>query len=95
MALTKTDLQEINKLLDNRFYAQNEWLEQKFEAQNEWIEQKFADQKDDLLTIKDEIMKELKDMREDQETHQASHARINGELEDHEERIAKLEQPAV
>lgn len=51
--------------------------------------------KSDLLEIKDEIIKEIKDMREEQEVHQASHVRINDELEEHEEKIIRLEQKPV
>lgn len=45
----------------------------------------------EMVTIKDEIVKEVKDMREEFNVHQFSHRRINGELEDHEDRISRLE----
>lgn len=47
--------------------------------------------KDEIVTMKDEIVKELRDMREEFNVHQFSHRRINDELEDHEDRIGKLE----
>lgn len=49
--------------------------------------------KGELIEIKTEIIKEIRDMREEFDVHQASHVRIDEELEDHEERIGKLEQP--
>lgn len=63
----------------------------KVEIKNELL----AALKDDLYRIKDEIVGEFKKATENQEMHQASHTRINGELEDHEERITRLEQPAT
>lgn len=37
------------------------------------------------------IMGEIKNMREEFDVHQYSHARINDEIQDHEERIKNLE----
>ena len=47
--------------------------------------------KNELYEIKDEIVGEIKTMREEFQAHQYSHARINDEIQDHEKRIDKLE----
>lgn len=47
--------------------------------------------KDELYEIKDDIVGEIKAMREEFDTHQFSHTRINDDLQDHEKRIAVLE----
>ena len=47
--------------------------------------------KTELLEIKEEILKELRDMREEFDVHQFSHLRINDELIEHGKRIRKLE----
>lgn len=48
--------------------------------------------KNDTLTFKDEILTELKAIRENQEAHLGSHQRIEETIEGHEERITTLEQ---
>ncbi len=50
-----------------------------------------SDLKSELLEIKVEIIKEIKDMREEFDTHQYSHVRINDEIQDREKRIKVLE----
>ena len=45
----------------------------------------------DVLEMKVEILGELKDMREEFDTHQFSHIRINDELQEHDGRLKKLE----
>ena len=50
-----------------------------------------AEFKDELYTIKDEIVGEIKDMREEFEAHQYSHTRIDDTLDDHEKRLTTLE----
>lgn len=47
--------------------------------------------KDDLYEIKDEIVGEIRDMREEFNAHLFSHERISDQLQDHEDRIVKLE----
>ena len=47
--------------------------------------------KDELYEIKDEIVGEIKSMREEFNTHQYSHRRINDEIQDHDKRLKKLE----
>lgn len=65
-------------------------------AKNNLVTKDFLDDrlktfKDDLYAIKDEIMGELKGLREEFHSHQYSHVRINDEIQDHEKRINKLE----
>ena len=47
--------------------------------------------KSDLYEIKDEIVGEIKAMRDEFDTHQYSHRRINDDLQAHDERITKVE----
>jgi hypothetical protein len=47
--------------------------------------------KSDLYDIKDEIVGEIKALRDEFDAHQYSHTRINDDLENHEERLTKLE----
>ena len=47
--------------------------------------------KGDLYEIKDEIVGEIKTSREESDTHQYSHVRINEELEEHDKKITKLQ----
>lgn len=51
--------------------------------------------KDDLYQIKDEIMGELKRNRENDETHQFSHMRINDDVQDLDKRVKNLEKHAT
>ena len=44
-----------------------------------------------MLESEERIMGELKDMREEHDTHQYSHMRINDELQEHESRLKVLE----
>lgn len=44
-----------------------------------------------ILESEIKILGELKDMREEFSTHQFSHIRINDELQEHSERLKKLE----
>lgn len=50
-----------------------------------------SDLSGELYKIKDEIVGEIKTMREEFNVHQYSHVRIDEELEDHEKRIVVLE----
>ena len=47
--------------------------------------------KEELYQIKDEIIGEIKKMREEFNAHQFSHMRINDDISDHEKRLIKLE----
>ena len=47
--------------------------------------------KTELLEIKEEIVGEIKGMREEFDTHQYSHTRINDELHEHDDRLKVLE----
>lgn len=49
--------------------------------------------KDDLFQIKDEIVGEIKDMRQEFNAHQFSHARTEETLDNHEKRLSTLEKP--
>jgi predicted RNase H-like nuclease (RuvC/YqgF family) len=60
------------------------YLDQRLEKSN-------AKLKEELYEIKDEIVGEIKAMRDEFNAHQYSHARINDELQDHDKRIGKLE----
>lgn len=50
--------------------------------------------KNDLYQIKDEILGEFKKVMENEEVHQASHARINDDLGELGSRVERLEQTA-
>lgn len=47
--------------------------------------------KNDLIQFKDEILTEIKKLREDDEAHRFSHMRINDELQEHSKQVAKLQ----
>lgn len=49
--------------------------------------------KEEFIEIKDEIVGEIKAMREEFDAHQVSHARIENTLEDHEKRLSVLRDP--
>jgi len=57
---------------------------------NKMLEVFGIDLKNELFEIKDEIIGEIKAMREEFDTHQYSHRRINDEVQDHEKRLAAL-----
>lgn len=63
----------------------------KTELKTELKEELRADLKSDLYDIKDEIVKEIKDLREEFQAHQFSHIRINDDLQDHEKGLKGLE----
>lgn len=58
---------------------------------NKSLEDFRVDFKSELYEIKDEIVGEIKAMREEFNTHQYSHRRINDEIQDHEKRLVVLE----
>jgi len=47
--------------------------------------------REELVVIKDEVVGELKAMREEFEVHAFSHSRLDDEIDDHEKRIKALE----
>ena len=72
--LTQKDLDEIEELIDRK-------LDEKI---------KFLPTKDEFYTKMDELMVEIKAVREEQKTHSGQHSEINDTLETHETRIKKL-----
>lgn len=75
--LTQKDLDQVEKLTRNIIKA----------------EIKHLPSKDEFYTKMDEIMGGLKTIREEQELVTGKNSEIIETLEDHESRIAKLEQP--
>ena len=57
----------------------------------ERLDNKLVNFKSEILNSVDQVMGELKAIRENQEVHDFAHSRINDELSDHEVRIRKLE----
>ncbi len=72
--LTQKDLDKIEELIDRK-------LDEKI---------KFLPTKDDFYNKMDELMVEIKAVREEQETHSGQHSEINDTLETHETQIKKL-----
>lgn len=94
----------LNKLLEQTEITKIETrkLNEKIEGTRNWmwIElEKFSDKildemallRNDVANIKDEIITELKTSREEFVAHQGAHFRKQETLDDHEKRIAKLE----
>lgn len=77
--LTQKDFDEIEQLLEEK-------LEEKF---NERF--KHLPTKEEFYNKLDELMTEVKAMREEQEVHAGQYSNISDELENHETRIKKLE----
>lgn len=73
---TKTDIYRLENRVDD--------LEEKFIG-------KLVEFKDKILNAVDAVIKEVKAMREEQTAHSGQHMRISDEIENHEERIEKLE----
>ena len=88
-------LSSTKKYLDERLSLMGDYINERFdefgEKITEMMNKRFDENKRDLLTIKDEIITELKNNRDNQEMHDVSHERINKDLDDHEERIEVLE----
>lgn len=59
----------------------------------EELEKKLTDFRDKILNAVDAVMKEVVAMREEQTIHFHQHEQINEKLDDHEQRIKKLEPP--
>jgi len=70
--------------LDKQNFVTEDYLDERFDNFKEEI-------KDDLYSIKDEIMGELKKNRENDETHQFSHMRVNDDLQELDKRVTNLE----
>lgn len=84
--LTKTDLDNMKGLIDERLDVM---LDTKLDEKlNEKL--KFFPTKDDFFTKMDELLSEVKAMREEQEAHSGQHSDINDELENHSIKINKL-----
>lgn len=59
------------------------------------LEKNISEMKKDILEMKLEILGELKNMREENATHQFSHMRINDDLIEHDDRLRKLESAKI
>jgi hypothetical protein len=68
-----------------------EILDKRFEEFTDFMTKLHENMVDELYKIRDIIVGEIKDYREEHDTHQASHMRINDELNLHDKRIKKLE----
>lgn len=79
--------------LDERLKLMGGYINERFDEFSEKMKERFDENKRDLLSIKDEIIAELKPNRDNQEMHDVSHTRINKTLRDHDERIEHLEAP--
>lgn len=77
--------------VDERF----DQVDQKFNEVNDQIIQLKKDLSSEMLNWKVEIVGEIKAMREEFDTHQYSHLRINETLEDHEKRLTSHGAPAM
>lgn len=56
-----------------------------------YLDKRLKQQKDDIV---EEIVKEIKDMREEFNVHQFSHTRINDDLSELDDRVTKIEKTA-
>lgn len=83
MRKKKTDALVTKNYLTRRLGLLEERLDYK-------VGKRFKEFKNDMIVMKDEIIKEVKDMREEFNTHQYSHSRIDETLENHEARLKKL-----
>jgi len=100
--ITKKDIQKLEeqvkiikvetRTFGNKLNAlkNNLWFER--ENLKDKLEDKMTLLRDDVATMKDEIITELKTMREEQEVHQGAHDRQQENLDNHEQRITLLEQ---
>ena len=87
--ITKVEVRKFSTKLDG---ARNQtWLD--MENLKHEIKDEISLQRNDMSTMKDEIVGELKAMREEYTTHQGAHDRQQETLENHEGRITSLEQP--
>ena len=86
-------MKKIQNNLVTKDHLDKKFKEFKSELKTELKTELRCELKEDLLEIKDEIVGEIKALREEFDTHQFSHARIDETLDDHEERITTLEKP--
>lgn len=66
------------------------YFDDKLDDFREEVNKKFEKMTEIML----EVLKEVRDKREEDEVHQGSHSRMSDTLEEHETRIAKLEHKA-
>lgn len=59
------------------------------------LRQRLDARNDDVFTKMDAVYKEVLDMRTEQAAHTDSHARVDEQLEDHKQRLKKLESKRV
>jgi DNA repair exonuclease SbcCD ATPase subunit len=81
--LTKSDLLKVEDLIDRKL---DEKLEKKFEEKLKYLPSKV-----EFYEKMDEVMGELKAIREQQELITGRDSEVRETLEDHEERLTKLE----
>ena len=92
--LTQSDIRRIEELLDKKL---EEKLESKLESKlEEKLEEKLNEKlkyfpsKEQFYEKMDQLMGEIKAMREEQELHAGQHTEINDRLEEHEAQLKKL-----
>ncbi len=73
--LTQKDIEEIERILDKKF-------DEKF---------KFLPTKDEFFDRMDKLSGEIKAMREESTIHTGSHSHITDQLENHDQRLSKVE----
>ena len=94
--MTKTNGTVTKAYLDKKLknFVTKNYLDKRFKKERVYLDQRFdefkGEFKNELYNIKDDIVGEIKSMREEFNTHQYSHARINDELQEHAKSIAKL-----
>ncbi|MCL5091178.1 MAG: hypothetical protein M1514_04165 [Patescibacteria group bacterium] len=91
---TKKDIQEIKDTLKGfatKDDLKNHPTNDDFDNFREGINNQFTNFRSWMIDIIDEVMGELKAIRENQEVHAFSHSRIDDDLDNHENRIKKLE----
>lgn len=71
------------------------YLDKKLEETKGYTDKKFGDLKEEIIGFKDEILTEIKALREDFDTHAFQHQTTNDTLDDHETRLRRLEKPRL
>ena len=89
--LTKTDLQAIDNLIRSRTNP----LQDSQDDIKETFENKLTEFKSDILDAVDAVMGELRGSREEQTVMSGQLSGYSDKLENHEERIGKLEKKVV
>ena len=87
--IVKVNLKEV----DTKITGTRGRLLMEMDNLEEKLDDKMTLLRDDLAGMKDEIVGEIKTMREEYTAHQGAHSRQQETLDDHEERITSLEQP--